>query len=120
MRRVSAWVSDKLGDGNVAGEAITLTRDSVTVPITAILGRVSPESEALADGRVNLETEPADFLIAPGDYDFGDGPVEPQRGDRVVFDGRTYEATERDGEPVFRPDSQYRNRFRVRTIRVAG
>lgn len=120
MKRAAAWVSRTLGDETVAGEAVTLTRDGVTVPTTAILGRVTPERQALADGRVNLEEEPADFLFAPADYDFGSGPVEPRRGDRVGYGGRLYEATERDGEPVYRPDNQYRNRFRVRTIRVPG
>src|SRR5690349_3600679 len=97
ISRASSFVSRKLGDAAVAGEPITLTRNGVTVPATAILGRVSPERQALADGRVNLEEEPADFLIAPEEYDFGAGPVEPHRGDRIGYGSLVYEATERDG-----------------------
>ena len=121
MQRGSAFVASKHGNAAIAGETITYTRKDVAtaLTITAILGRTTPQRQALADGRVNLDEEPADFLIDQALIDFGAGLVEPQRGDRITYGGRVWEVTPRDGEPCFRPDNQYRSLYRVRTIRVS-
>lgn len=115
-RDASEWLAETLEA--TSGEPASLTRDGATVNITVVFGRVTPERYALADGRAQLEVEPADFLIRPAQYDFGSGPVEPERGDRVTVNGRIYEASPRDGEPCWRPDNQFRTMLRVRTIRV--
>lgn len=102
------------------GEPATLKRGDVSVPIITVYGRVTPERYALADGRAQLEVEPADFWIRPKWYDFGQGIVEPERGDLVILEDRTYEVTPRDGESCFKTDNQYRTNFCVRTIRVTN
>ena len=117
-RAASAWLAE--AHETQAGQPATLRRGAAAVPIVCVYGRVTPTRYALADGRAQLDVEPADFWIRPQWYDFADGagPVEPERGDRVEFDGRTYEATPRDGEPCWKADNQYRTNFCVRTIRV--
>lgn len=116
----------------VGSPPITTNKDGT--PFQVIPGRVRPERFALADGRVNLEVEPADFLVMAEAIDFGSGPVEPQTGDRITLSAfgladRVYELMPRDGEPAWRPLTQYPAElaggaaarcpmYRLRTIRV--
>lgn len=113
----SQWLADTLIAA--APTEITYTRAGKS-PLTfnALVGRVSPERYALADGRAQIEVEPADWLIPSAALDFGDGPTEPLIGDRIECEDRLYEALPRDGEPCWRPDNQYRTMYRVRTVRV--
>ena len=113
-----AWLAEQQEEHNAT--AIVYRRESLSaeVSIDCLAGRVTHERIALADGRANLNAEPADFLIRPERIDFGGGPVVPLRGDRITVGSRVYEVIDRDGEPCYRPDSQYRAMYRVRTIRV--
>jgi len=113
------WLAEQQEENNPT--TITYRRDSLDAEITidCVAGRVTSERWALADGRANLNVEPADFLIRPSRLDFGDGPTDPARGDRITVGSRVYEVVDRDGEPCFRWDSQYRTMLRVRAIRVS-
>lgn len=113
---------------NESVAALYLRVDQAPLAVMVIPGRTRPERAALADGRVNFEVEPADFLMRPVDLDFDDGagPVEPQTGDRIMLAAsgtsptRLYELSPRDGERSWRPDSAYRALYRLRTVRVKG
>lgn len=100
------------------GMPATLKRGGVAAPIIVVYGSVTHDRYALADGRAQLESEPADFWIRAKWYDFGQGVVEPERGDIIEVQDRIYEVTPRDGERCWKPDNQYRTQFCVRTIRV--
>lgn len=112
----SEWLAET--QEATSGKPAILRRGEASVPIIVIYGRVTHERYALADGRAQLDVEPADFWVRPKWYDFGAGTVEPERGDRIEFEGRTYEVTPRDGEKCFKTDNQYRTQFCLRTIRV--
>jgi len=129
LQQAAEWLAATLATSE--GVDVTYTRAGQTpITITVVPGRVRPERFALADGRVNLETEPADFLVKAEAIDFGSGPVEPATGDRITLAGRTYELMPRDGEPSWRPLTQYPQTladgttvvrcpmYRLRTIRV--
>lgn len=129
LQQAAEWLASILA-GN-EGVPVTYARVGETsIAITVVPGRVRPERHALADGRVNLELEPADFLVRAELLDFGDGPVEPRTGDRITLAGRTYELFPRDGEPSWRCETQYPvtdaggapvarcPSYRLRTIRV--
>jgi hypothetical protein len=129
LAAAAEWLAATLAENESV--PATYTRDGQTpITLAVVPGRVRSERWALADGRVNLEAEPADFLVRPGDLDFGAGPVEPQVGDRITLDGRTYELLPRDGEPAWRPLTQYPvtladgttvvrcSQYRLRCIRV--
>jgi hypothetical protein len=130
LEAAAQWLATTLA--TTEGVDATYTRTGETpIPLTVVPGRMRPERYALADGRANLEVEPADFLVLAAAIDFGAGPVEPQTGDRVTLaDGRTYELLPRDAEPSQRATSQYpvvnadgsiatrAPMYRLRTIRV--
>lgn len=124
------WLGGVLA-GSEGMPAVYTRAGAGSIPVTVVAGRMRPERQAIADGRANLEIEPADFLVRAGDIDFGAGPVEPRTGDRVTLaGGRVYELMPRDGEPSFRALGQHPLRdaagsvvargpmYRLRTIRV--
>ena len=109
LQQAAQWLADVLTreEGVPATYARTTGAETITLSITVVPGRVRPERFALADGRANLDVEPADFMVRAEDLDFGAGPVEPQTGDRITVAGRTYEALPRDGELEKRPPGQF-------------
>jgi hypothetical protein len=105
-----------------AGETVVYTRSldgAVVVLAAAVRGRNTPQRQAMADGRVNFEEEPQDWLVRAAALDYGPGPFEPARGDRLQDgQGRVYELAPRDGEPAWRPSDPYGVILRLRTVRV--
>jgi len=106
-----------------AGEPVTYTRGDNGVSFTiagAVRERATPQRQALADGRVDFTERPQDWCVRPQDLDYGAGPFEPARGDRITdAAGRVYELIPRDGEPEARPSDPYGKLWRLRTVRVA-
>lgn len=129
LATAAQWLAEALTSSESVPATYTRTGET-PLALAIVPGRVQPQRWALADGRANLEAEPADFLVLAELLDFGAGPVEPQTGDRVTVDGRTYELMPRDGEPAWRPLTQYPvtladgtttvrcAMYRLRTIRV--
>jgi hypothetical protein len=75
-----------------------------------------------ADGAI-VTIKSKDFLIRRELYDFGDGPVEPARGDQAILtedDGdHTYELLDLPNEPSFREADPWGIRWRLHTKEVA-
>jgi len=70
---------------------------------------------------VNIRSQ--DFLILAELYDFGDGPVEPARGDQFIRcedDGEhTYELLDLPNEHSWRWSDPWRQRVRLHTKQIA-
>lgn len=64
-----------------------------------------------------------DFLILADDYDFGDGPVEPARGDLVTLaqaDGdHVYELLDLASAPAWRWSDPFQVRLRIHTKEIS-
>ena len=103
-----------------AGETVTYRRQGFApLTLTAAYGRKAPTRSAVADGRVQFEVVPMDFLIEVEDIDFGAGPVEPERGDRIeLATDEIFEVMPRDGEPAARHSDPFGALWRVRTVQV--
>jgi hypothetical protein len=91
----------------VDGTTVTIVRPSTDQTIEEVpcgLGS-SPVMTVGADGAI-VTIKSKDFLIRRELYDFGDGPVEPARGDQIILtedDGdHTYELLDLPNEPSFR------------------
>lgn len=64
------------------GEEVTLLRGAAEVTgVTAEL--TSDQDQGQRDDQAVETFVVTDFAIAVEDYDFGEGPVEPRRGDRI-------------------------------------
>ncbi len=107
------------------GGGVTVTyvrrgRGGGSISIAAVLGSNQPGRTAVQSGTASLEVERLDFLFTPDVIDFGAGPVEPQRGDRITWAGSTYEVTPLDAEPAVKDAGQsaYGYLLQVHTIKV--
>jgi hypothetical protein len=96
-----------------AGERVTYYRgDKKIENLLATPGdgqRPSRQSEVVS------VTGEQDWMVMVADLDFGDGPVPPERSDRIVSGGITYEVLPRDGDDVYRDPTlvQYRIHSKV-------
>jgi hypothetical protein len=103
------------------GSEVKLQRGEVTTDCVSAL-RGNSAFETIDSSGAVLTVRSRDFLIEPAHYDFGDGPVEPARGDLVIEeqdDGEhTYELLDLPGQPSWRWSDQFRARFRLHTKEI--
>ena len=104
------------------GTKIKLQRGDVTIECVPCTKGSSQFATLDASGAV-VTIRSQDYLIIQELYDFGDGPVEPARGDLVIEeqeDGEhTYELLDVPGAPSWRWSDQYRTRVRLHTKEIA-
>jgi hypothetical protein len=111
--RAAAKAAERAG-----GNTVTIRRGNATI-VDVPCGLGSSAFETLgADGCI-VTIRSQDFLIRTEEYDFGDGPVEPARGDVATFeqaDGdHEYELLDLPNAPSFRFSDQYQQRWRLHT-----
>jgi hypothetical protein len=118
LQQGSEWLARVNESKN--GTLVTYTRGGQSIEdMPVVLGRNTPTQLQIADGKVTTQEDLQDFHIRPVRVDFGDGPVDPQRGDRITLeDGRVYEVSDRLGLACVEPLDHYRSVLRVRTTRV--
>ncbi len=115
-----AWLTGQLRAH--AATLVTYERGYDSVDVLATFG---PKLLKLDDGQggVVMEWTDMDFLIRSTDLDFGDGPVEPERGDLITVstaqDHQTFEASPYGGEPVYRYVDPHQSMIRIHAKRVA-
>ena len=88
-------------------------RSGGSVELTATLGRTLFRSEN--EYGVTLRVESRDFLVSAEEL-----PSEPQRGDRIVHAGRSYEVLAPNGEPVWRWSGPQHVTRRIHTKEVGA
>jgi hypothetical protein len=114
--KAAARASERSG-----GITITISRgDSEILDVACGLG--SSTFETLGPDNSVVTVRSQDFLLRKELYDFGDGPVEPARGDRVTLsqeDGdHVYELLDLASEPSWRWSDPHRVRLRLHTKEI--
>lgn len=89
LKRGSQFLNEKR-HGSMSESIVYRRGDSLSVPISATLGKSEFEEVGIDGGIVNVES--TDFIIQAADLDFGGGPTEPAEGDLIEFEqqGTTY------------------------------
>jgi hypothetical protein len=105
-----------------SGLTVTIQRGSQTIEeVPCGLGSSSFDVIAADGSAITIRSQ--DFLILAQEYDFGDGPVEPQRGDRIIRtedDGdHTYELLDVPTAPSWRWSEAWHVRLRLHTKQIA-
>lgn len=100
-----------------AGADVTIKRPGKQPIVGVRAGKGKSAFDAQDGDGVITRIETLDWLIDPADYDFGDGPVEPQRGDTIEeVDGNkkyTFDLYAPDKESVWRWSDGFRTQRRV-------
>lgn len=103
------------------GTKVTIQRGDATI-IDVPCGLGSSTFESLNADNCVITLRSQDFLILAELYDFGDGPVEPARGDLVTLeqaDGdHVYELLDLPSQPSWRWGDQYKQRLRLHTKEI--
>ena len=85
-----------------------ISRDGERKSMAAVLGRTLFRAE---NGYgVTVRTESRDFLVSVADL-----PETPERGEKIVYDGRVYEILAPDGEPCWRWSGNFHDTRRIHT-----
>lgn len=98
---------------SATGVSVTVSRGTATA--TAVAVPANSNHQYLNSGLVVNEVMTRDFMFLASDYDFGDGPVEPARGDTINDGSQTYRVLADAGEVHFRWSDQHKQIFRVHT-----
>lgn len=100
----------------VAAEDVLYTpagSKSEALPHKAVVGKTV--FSQTAPGGTAIRTETRDFLFAADGFE-----IEPRRGDKIAWDGRTWEVQGVGGEPVWRWSDPQHKQLRVHTKLVLG
>lgn len=116
LETASHWLEEKRTQHLT--RTVTYQRGADTVDLPASMGRTTFEVD---DGYGLLQKfESRDFLILANDLVLNGSHVLPQRGDRIVENGFTYEVLAPGKEPVFRYSDPYRKTFRIHTKQIGA
>ena len=88
-------------------------RSGGSAELTATVGRTLFRAEDQYG--VTIRVESRDFLVSVETL-----PREPQRGDRITYDGRIYEVLAPNGEPVWRWSGPQHVTRRIHTKEIGG
>ena len=91
--------------------------ETLTATPTATIGET--RSEDLQDETTILTLRFRDWLIDVIDYDFGDGPVEPEPADEIEYNGESWVVQPTPSEPENRRSDRDKNTWRVHTKKIA-
>lgn len=117
----AAFLADLSSESAAVSVTITRADDEIT-GVAATIGR-SQDLRFDDNTGIVIGHETRDYLIAAADYDFGDGPVEPQTGD-IITDSSSGKAIEyvvrpTSGEDGARWSDRYGVRWRIHTKRLS-
>ena len=97
------------------GVSISYQRGTLTVTFKAIVSSTIFEAET-SYGVTRTETR--DFSFSPSRLILQSAVRLPERGDKIVENGRTYIVTEPGGQPCYQYDDENRLMMRVHTTLV--
>jgi len=106
------WLAGKLKDH--ASQPVVYRRGAEEIAVSATIGRTLMK---LADGEggVRMEWTDRDFLIRADLLVIAGNQITPERGDRVIDDGKVYEVMAPGGEPPWRVSDPFGVMLRIHT-----
>ena len=107
LAEAAEWLASQALE-HLSVPVIYRTRDGEEKAVRAVVGSTLFQTE---DGYgVVTDTESRDFIIAAAEL-----PLEPSKGDAVIWKGRAYEVMEPRGGPCWRWSDAYHTTRRIHT-----
>lgn len=105
-----------------AGGVSVVYEDGENDPITVTATRGSTRTENVVDDVASMFARVEDFIIKAEDLDFGEGPIEPEKGHRIKFGNDVYEVNPIGSEPCYQRSDRdgYYLRIHTKLISEAG
>lgn len=113
LETAASWLADQRKKH--LSRTVTYIRGADTIELAAGIG--STTFEVFDDLGVTESWKSRDFLVAAEDLVIAGGPIEPQRGDRILDAGKTYEVLAPGKGHVFQVDA-YGKTIRIHTKQV--
>jgi hypothetical protein len=100
-----------------AGDCVVYVRGNNRIEVDAAIGESRFEAEGANGATIEIQTR--DFIIQQHELDFGDGPTEPERRDKIeqTVNGQTkhFEVLPEHGLPHFRVADGFGISYRIFT-----
>ena len=112
LENAAQWLNEKREEC-LSVPVVYLFRDGKTLEVTATIGRTLFRAEN--EYGVTVRTESRDFLISAEQL-----PDDPQRGDRIIYNGIRYEVLALNGEPAWRWSGRDNLLRRIHTKETGG
>lgn len=107
LEQTAEWLESQR-KRSLAVPVVYVRRDGEVISLKATMGRTLFRAEN--EYGVTIRTEARDFLVAGSEL-----VQDPERGDKIIHDGRQYEVLAPNGEPVWRWCGSYHWTRRVHT-----
>lgn len=112
LEQAAVWLENQRA-GHLAVPVRYFRKGGGKMTLPAALGRTMFRAED--EYGVTVRTESRDFLIAVSELG-----CEPERGDRVEYNGRSYEVLAPNGEPCWRWSGTSHATYRIHTKETGG
>ncbi|CAN5495964.1 hypothetical protein BH11PLA2_BH11PLA2_22810 [soil metagenome] len=106
------WLADKLRQH--VSRTVMYRRGADEIAVPATIGRTLMKL-ADSEGGVRMEWTDRDFLIRADLLVIAGNRITPERGDRVIDDGKVYEVMAPGGEPPWRVSDPFGVMLRIHT-----
>ncbi len=107
LEQASEWLDSQRRE-HLSVPIVFVRKDGEVFSLEATLGRTLFRAEN--EYGVTIRTESRDFLIAASDL-----PNDPERGEKILYNGRRYEVLAPNGEPVWRWSGASQKTRRIHT-----
>ena len=111
------WLGETLLEH--ASERVTYKRGANSVTLDAVIGTRRRREQVQVVTRVVMVGEPMNFQFDPAELILNGQTITSARGDRIEWDGRTYDVKPVDSEPLSGPSDSFGNLVVVHTVRAA-
>lgn len=111
-----SWLADRQTEHNSV--SVVYARAGVSVTVDAVLG-VTEQVIAGSDGQPQIARTDRDYLIKSALLVLSGSPITPTKGDRITYDGSTYEVNQIPGEKCYRPCDPRGRMLRIHTKKIA-
>ena len=112
LENAAQWLNEKREEC-LSVPVIYLFKDGKTLEVTATIGKTLFRAEN--EYGVTVRTESRDFLISAEQL-----LNDPQRGDRIIYNGIRYEVLAPNGEPAWRWSGRDNQLRRIHTKETGG
>ena len=112
LSEAAQWLTEKLEEC-FSVPVVYISKDGKSFNVTATLGKTLFRTEN--EYGLTTRIESRDFLIPKSKL-----PILPQRGDKIIYDGRRYEVLAPNGESVWRWSGRTNVLRRIHTKEIGG
>lgn len=98
-----------------AGVVIVYRRGDINLSITSVVGATDWQDQNVSDAYQQIKS--VDFIVDPAELNIAGALVEPSRGDRIIYDGYSYDLLQTGNGAFWAWSDGFKTFYRLHTSR---